>query len=70
MIYEWRCGTCHQVTEVHHSIADNEVPPDDPCMKCHIPTYPQVWTKVITSAPPVMWEDARDKGVFDRIYRV
>lgn len=68
--YTWRCQACKHTTEVVNTIANCELPPEGTCMTCNIPTYPQAWTRIITAAPPVMWEDARDKGVFDRIYKV
>ena len=76
LTYSWRCSICGKITEVERSIADCEVPPDEcPHYKDAHDRVPEIavkgeWTKVITSAPPVMWEDARDKGVFDRIYKV
>jgi hypothetical protein len=59
MIYEWKCGNCGELRTVKRPVKFYNIPPDD---KCSCDKYE--WTKVITTAPGVPFQQLRDSGVF------
>jgi hypothetical protein len=67
--YDWRCKYCGETIEVTASIKERDVPPEVLCKNAVGGISVCGWERIISSATPVMWEDARDKGVFDRHYR-
>jgi len=68
--YEWKCKSCGEVVDVQRTVAERDIPPTmEEAGKVHEQGMEDSnWKRIIT-ATPVMWEDARDKGVFDRHYR-
>lgn len=58
-VYTWKCKNCGERVEVVRSVEDYKVPP---------PPSKHEWERIIT-VTPVMWEDARDKGVFEQNYK-
>lgn len=68
--YDWRCKQNGAVVEVKRSVAERDIPPTmEEAGEVYEPGMEDSdWVRIISSTP-VMWEDARDKGVFDRHYR-
>lgn len=73
MIYTWRCNCGHQV-EVERRLKDYNIGPtgktqgdmgEAPKHEYH---DDQKWTRVLTGTP-VMFEDAYDSGVLERIWK-
>lgn len=62
MIYEWKCPTCGDLTEVIHSVAEHDVPPDYPCKN----SCDENWVRKI-STPNYDMEHMRDKGILERL---
>ena len=63
MIYTWKCNDCGELNEVNRDVEDYRVPPKE-CTKCKGKEF----TRKIT-VTPTMFEDAYDKGVFEKIWR-
>jgi hypothetical protein len=49
MVYNWKCSHCPEITEVHRSLADIDVPPYD-CVSCGSCDFSH---RVIVSTPGV-----------------
>lgn len=65
MIYIWRCDTCGEEAEIERVLLDIEMWPSSNEASCMCDS---TWSRLIKGGQ-VMWNDARDKGVFPRTFK-